>query len=128
MFKVLGFEEAINACDCCGKTNLKGTFAVEREDGETLYFGSVCVTRHTGRDAKAVRKEAKDATQERLNRASTEFNSHPAELAYRAKLKESRKAGLTGAAFRDANRVEWEAAEAARFEIAGRYGFRPYQI
>lgn len=121
-FRVLGFDEAITTCDCCGKANLKGTFAVERADGQILHYGSVCVTRHTSKPSKVVRQEARIAAQERLDTARREFYCHPAELAYQSKLDESRRAGLIGVDFMKANRAEREAADAARCAIAEKYG------
>ena len=47
MTKILGFTDSTTQCDCCGKSGLKGTYAVEL-DGTTLYYGSVCVKRNLG--------------------------------------------------------------------------------
>ncbi|KKI36003.1 hypothetical protein VI03_24785 [Burkholderia vietnamiensis] len=126
--RVLGFEEAITTCDCCGKAKLKGTFAVERDDGEILYYGSVCVTRHTGKAAKAVRQEARDATEARRQLASKELADHPATIADRLKMQEGHKRGLRPPEFIEFHREELAAAEQARREIAAKYGFKPYQL
>lgn len=127
-YKVLGYEEAVNTCDCCGKTDLKGTFAVERADGEILYFGCVCVTRHTGKAAKVVRQDAKDATAERLLIASKELRAHPAVIADQVKMAEARKLGLRPVLFMEHHRVEARAADAACAEIAAKHGFKPHQL
>jgi hypothetical protein len=42
MKKILGFTENTTSCDCCGKSELKGTWAVEVE-GNIFYLGSTCV-------------------------------------------------------------------------------------
>lgn len=47
--KVLGFNDEITTCDCCGKRNLRGTFAIETDGGDTLFYGSVCVGRVYGK-------------------------------------------------------------------------------
>jgi len=39
--KILGYTEDVTICDCCGKSDLKGTYAIEF-NGEIGYFGSVC--------------------------------------------------------------------------------------
>ena len=57
---VLGNTDEVTTCDCCGRTDLKGTVALEL-DGETVYFGVVCAARKVGRDAKQIRREAKSA-------------------------------------------------------------------
>lgn len=43
VYRNLGFTEEITSCDCCGKTDLKGTYAIENlETGDIMYFGCVC--------------------------------------------------------------------------------------
>lgn len=39
--KLLGFTEEITDCACCGKSDLKGTYAIDI-NGDLTYFGSVC--------------------------------------------------------------------------------------
>lgn len=127
-YRVLGFEEAITTCDCCGKTNLKGTVAVERADGDILHYGSVCVTRHTNKTAKVVRKEARDATAARREAAQREVIQHPTYAAYQARMAEAREAGLSGVAFMNHCQIEREAQHAAQEAIAARAGFKFYDI
>ena len=58
--KVLGYTEEVTTCDCCGKPNLKGSFAIETGAGETVYYGSVCVNRVYGKKrGTAIQNEAK---------------------------------------------------------------------
>lgn len=57
--KVLGYTEDHTNCDCCGKSNLRGTFAVETEAGEVLHYGSVCVNKTYGKKrGEAIKAEA----------------------------------------------------------------------
>ena len=39
----LGYTEEITVCGCCGKTNLKGTYAVEINGLGLVFYGSSCV-------------------------------------------------------------------------------------
>lgn len=129
MYKVLGYEEAVNTCDCCGKTDLKGTFAVERDDGEIVHFGCVCVTRHTGKAAKVVRKEAKDATAARREAAVAEYIAAGTRAALNAKQKAVREAGVAvGRTFVDATRDEWMADDTMRAMVAAKHGFKSYEL
>jgi hypothetical protein len=58
--KVLGFSDEITVCDCCGKTNLSGTFGVETDAGDVLHYGSVCVNKVYGKKrGTAIKFEAK---------------------------------------------------------------------
>lgn len=40
--KIVGHTDEITVCDCCGKKNLKATVALERADGEVVFYGSDC--------------------------------------------------------------------------------------
>lgn len=58
--KVLGFTEEVTTCDCCGKRNLKGSFAIETDAGDAVYYGSVCVNKVYGsKRGKAIQLEAR---------------------------------------------------------------------
>lgn len=47
--KVLGYSDEVTVCDCCGKRNLAGTFAVETDAGDLLRYGSTCVNKVYGK-------------------------------------------------------------------------------
>jgi hypothetical protein len=91
-FKILGSTDEITTCDCCGKPNLKATWAVEMtETGEILHYGSVCVTRNTGiknpaSDAKTYHNERMKLAQIKL-RQSDEHRAKEARFAVRNNMK-----------------------------------------
>src|SRR4026209_2647127 len=42
-YRNLGFTEEVTSCDCCGRVDLKGTYAIEDlQTGSIMYFGCVC--------------------------------------------------------------------------------------
>jgi ribosome-binding protein aMBF1 (putative translation factor) len=127
MQTILGTDDAVNTCDCCGKTNLKFTFAVD-VDGEVLHYGSVCVRKWTGKTASQANKEAKDAMRARREAAKREVREHPTYAAYRARMEEARSRGLLSIQFMEFCRAEREAQEAAQMEIAKRAGFKFYEL
>jgi ribosome-binding protein aMBF1 (putative translation factor) len=45
--QILGFTESHNECDRCGKTELKGTYAIDI-DGAIMYLGSSCISHRFG--------------------------------------------------------------------------------
>ena len=47
MKKIIGFTDQITECECCGKTELKGTYCIEL-DGVELYYGSTCAFKEHG--------------------------------------------------------------------------------
>lgn len=57
MTQVVGYTDSITECECCGKTDLKGTYCLDI-DGVELYYGSVCAFKNHGVSADA-QKEAK---------------------------------------------------------------------
>jgi predicted metal-binding protein len=100
MSKQLGTDDSVNTCDCCGKTGLKFTFAVELDSGEVVHYGSTCVTRHTGKTPAKIASEiaaheaAEKAIKEKMFRATAEY------AAYQAKWNEASKLGLIGKQFK----------------------------
>lgn len=127
MSEILGIDDSVNTCDCCGKTGLKFTVAVDVA-GQILHYGSVCVTRHTGKLAKVVRKEAKDSTAARRDAAKRQVREHPSYAAYEARMGAAHKLRLLGIPFMEFCRAEREAQEAAQMEIAQRSGFKFYEL
>lgn len=80
MAKVLGWTDEVTVCDCCGKSDLSGTFGVELDDGVVVHYGSVCAKRNTG--IKNPAKAAKDYENERAEAARREYLSSPEYRAY----------------------------------------------
>lgn len=90
-FTVLGSTDEITTCDCCGKPNLKATFAVEiNATGEILHYGSTCVTRNTG-----IKNPTKAANDYRLGlrkaaslklRQSDEFRAYESQVSLRTAM------------------------------------------
>lgn len=58
-FKIIGFTDSVNECDCCGKIGLKGTYCIEI-DGNEFYYGSVCAQKNTGVSEKQIKTEVKN--------------------------------------------------------------------
>lgn len=121
-FRVLDTTDSVNTCDCCGKTNLKSTFVIEMiETGEVFYYGSVCVTRNTGRRRIELSRMKDEYDAERLKQAQAEYKTRPEKAAYDAKREEARKAGLFGVAFLNYCEAEREADKRVRNEIAAKF-------
>ena len=58
--KILGYTDSRNECDC-GKTNLKGVYVVETNNGDVLHLGSSCVKKNwniTQKEFTAKKNEA----------------------------------------------------------------------
>lgn len=131
-FIVLGSTDEVNTCDCCGKSNLKATWAVEMIDapeGGVLYYGSTCVTRNTGKTMKEVRSEAEAARKAKIDAARAEFVAHPAHLAHKAKMEEGYRLKLQpGKEFLEFHRAELLEANKAKGEIAAKHGVEVWTV
>ena len=47
IMKILGLTDTVNVCDCCGKSGLARTVAIELAGGDVVYYGTTCAsTRH----------------------------------------------------------------------------------
>lgn len=51
MISYLGVEDSVNTCDCCGKSNLKKTVALDI-DGVKFNYGVICAGRALGTKTK----------------------------------------------------------------------------
>jgi hypothetical protein len=117
MAKQLGTDDSINTCDCCGKTGLKFTFAVELDSGEVVHYGSTCVTRHTGKTPAKIANEVFAREQAEKAICEAQFRATVESSRLEAKMKEAHKLGLFGKAFKEFCTVERLAADAKRAEI-----------
>jgi hypothetical protein len=62
MITILGFSEDFTVCDRCGKSELKGTWAIENENGDLFRLGSSCIHKRfemDSQEAKALIAEYK---------------------------------------------------------------------
>lgn len=130
MSKALGTDDSVNTCDCCGKTNLKFTVAIELDCGEIVHYGQVCAGRNTGKTRPQINNEIKAEAQRIRAAAAVEFRATTEEVAYRAKLAErdANRAILPGRAAFEFVMAESIAADAARARVAAKYGLKSYEV
>lgn len=55
MLEIQGITDTVDTCGCCGKTGLKRTVVIRRENGDLDFFGTTCA-------AEALKLSAKDVT------------------------------------------------------------------
>jgi hypothetical protein len=56
--KALYITDEINTCDCCGRTDLKATVAMQLSDGGgILHYGRTCAARNSGKTSKQIRQD-----------------------------------------------------------------------
>ena len=59
--KVLGINDEVTVCACCGKTNLKKTVIIATDDCSIVRYGSACAAILLGRKETYVKKVAESA-------------------------------------------------------------------
>lgn len=132
--KIFGWTDEVTACDCCGKTDLSGTFGVELEGGDTVNYGSVCVVRNLGfASRKEFNKAMKRDQDARAKAARVRFQNtteyHNEQVTF-ARAHADVKAGKLqiGASFRHRVQAASDAALARKTMIAAEFGVDPYHL
>lgn len=130
MARALGIDDSITTCDCCGKSNLKHTVAIELDDGEVVHYGSVCATRNTGKASKVIAAEIRTEAQRVVAAASAELKASAEHIAYRAKLalRDRERTNLIGKSAFEFVKAECIAEAAACVRIAAKHGLKPWQV
>lgn len=122
-YRTLAIVDDVNTCDCCGKTGLKHTVAMQSDDGALMHFGSVCATRHSGRGLKTIKAEAVAAALAKQEAANREYKATREYAVKEAKLAEAHRAGIpVGRAFRNYVGAAVDAANLVAVRIAIKYG------
>jgi hypothetical protein len=55
--KALYLDDSVTTCECCGRTELKATVAMELSDGGILHYGRTCAARNSGKTGQQITKE-----------------------------------------------------------------------
>lgn len=127
MLKILGIDDSVNVCECCGKSNLKSTVIVEI-NGYIFHYGSVCATKHIGLTKQQIKETIKDELDARKLLASTEYKESQEHLAEAAKMSQAHKQKLIGIAFRDFCLVESNAARMKYNDIKQKYNLEYFSF
>ena len=62
MYKILGINDEVTTCECCGKSGLKRTVVLGSDSGE-LRYGTACAARVTWKTKTQVERIAKSGGQ-----------------------------------------------------------------
>lgn len=84
-YTFVGTTDDVTTCDCCGRSDLKGTIVLRPADGgDEVFFGSVCGAKAqswTVKDfnvaARSAQKERERIARERENKISWMVRRHP---------------------------------------------------
>lgn len=123
MFRIIGIDDSINVCDCCGKSNLKSTVVVDI-NGTLHNYGSVCATRHTGLNAQEIKKAIKRESDGRLEAALKEYDKSMQRAALYNKQSQAREKGLVGVSFKNYCDLEIKAARLLADTLSEKFGVK----
>lgn len=128
MFKILGTDDSVNSCDCCGKSGLKHTVVVEI-NGEEFHYGSTCATKHTGMKSSQIKSAIESRIEEIKKSASMEFSSSIENITHQAKLNELTKSGVRpGKEFMKLQEESATIANSKKKEIAAKFNLEIYSF
>lgn len=126
--KILGTDDSVNACDCCGKSDLKSTVIVE-VNGEILHYGSTCATRHTGLSAPEIKRAIKSHSDSIKEQAAKRYAATPEHLAETAAIMRARRANLKpGTEFGNYVKPFALAAQAVKAAIAVEFRLKVWEF
>ena len=73
--KALYITDEITTCECCGRSELKATVAMQLSDGGILHYGRTCAARNSGKTQKQIRQEVFAEEAATIGRASWEYRT-----------------------------------------------------
>jgi len=128
LFKILGTDDSVNTCDCCGKSNLKSTVIVD-VDGEILHYGSTCATRHTGLNDREIKTAIKTHSDGIVAQAKKEFETSVEYFDEQNTLRTAHKNNIKpGKAFMEYCRPASLNASERKAKIAAKFGIKSYKF
>ena len=123
--KALYITDEIDTCDCCGRTDLKATVAMQLSgDGGILHYGRTCAVRNSGKDQRQIKKEIADNRQSLIDAAFRELQETPAMKAWygkRIELYAKYKGRLSSAEWIRMTTAETQAVELVKQQIAKKH-------
>ena len=129
MSKALGTTDEVTTCDCCGKSGLKLTVAVQLDCGEVVHYGTTCAARNTGKTQKQITSEIKVESTRRVAAARAEWKRNPANIAEQVRFAERTRANVAlGRASMEFVQDAADASDAACRELAARHGVTVWEV
>ncbi len=130
MIKVLGINDAVNSCDCCGKSNLKSTVIVSI-DGVVFHYGSTCAARNLNisklvlnAGIRLAKEQAEREFEIRRGIAMVDVMNLPSFKILQDQTTATMKTGLIGKPFKEAMQPYRDAFAADLPAIATKHGLK----
>jgi hypothetical protein len=123
--KALYLDDSVTTCDCCGRTELKATVAMQLSDGGILHYGRTCAARNSGKDQRQIKKEIAANRRAQIDAAYDELRETPAMQAWYSKRIEiyaKYKGRLSSTEWARMIAPESDAVELVKQQIAKKHG------
>jgi len=85
--KAITFTDSVNTCDCCGRTELKGTYLVLDSENNEYYYGSTCVKRNLSISQSELTNQINLDKKQRQYNANKEYKNSEIHVNYTEALK-----------------------------------------
>lgn len=118
--QALYIDDSVTTCDCCGRTNLQATVAMQLDCGGILHYGRTCAARNSGKSQKQIRQEIHMEEAAKRSRADWEYVTSEECRSLRTFL--SVAAGEPKGWMTDHEERLRDAARAAKKRIAAKHG------
>lgn len=79
--KILGINDDVTTCECCGRTNLKATVVLETEHGDIRHYGRDCAARSLTGDNKSAAVKSVETLAKGISYARQWLHATPAHTA-----------------------------------------------
>jgi hypothetical protein len=79
--KVLGINDDVTTCECCGRPNLKATVVLETEHGDIRHYGRDCAARSLMGNNKSGSVKSVETLAKGISYARKWLNATPAHTA-----------------------------------------------
>ena len=87
------FTDSVTECDCCGRTELKGTYLVVSDYGDEYYYGSTCVKRNLHISSSELTKQINSDKKQREQDARNEYQNSEIHISYNNALNKNYEFG-----------------------------------
>jgi hypothetical protein len=120
--KALYITDEIDTCDCCGRTDLKATVAMQLDCGGIAHYGRTCAARNSGKSQKQLRQDI--YLEEAAKRSSADWEYRTSDECRSLRIFLSVAAGEPKGWMADHEDHLREAAKAAKMRIAAKHGLK----
>jgi hypothetical protein len=93
-FRILGSTNDVTTCECCGRTDLKKTVALDDYEGNIIYLGETCAAKAMEMKVNEFKKVYTSELAQLRNEKEKFINTHPLTKAISKEVTELNNKGI----------------------------------